>query len=120
MCIPLEHKDVPQNLGLWDRMKKRYSAARKTVIACFLSVERFTVPPWQGYSTQPWCEDSRKQSTYPCRVGLDLTAPWCHGITSTDLHLSGVKPYQFEARECSTPATSVLTLVSLEPTTSRT
>ena len=30
--------------------------------------------PWQGYFTQPWCEDSRKQSIYPCRVVVDLSA----------------------------------------------
>ena len=36
------------------------------------------------------------------------------------LHLSGVKPCQFEARECSTQATSGLTLVSLRPATSHT
>ena len=54
------------------------------------------------------------------RWGFDLSVLYCHGITSTHLHLSGVKPCQFEARECSNQATSVLTLVSLKPTTSHT
>ena len=33
------------------------------------------LPPWLGYSTQPWCEEFRKQPTYPCRVVLELSAP---------------------------------------------
>ena len=52
--------------------------------------------------------------------GFDLSALYCYGIAITHLHLSRVKPYQFEARDCSTQATSVLNLVSLEPTTSHT
>ena len=40
-----------------------------------LSAEHFTLPPLQGYSTQPWYEDSRKLSTYPCRVGLWPVCP---------------------------------------------
>ena len=63
-------------------------------------------------------KDSRKLPTYPCRVGLDMSSLQIHGIISTHLHLSGVKPCQFEARECSTQATSVLTLISHFPVSS--
>ena len=33
------------------------------------------LPPQQDYSTQPWCEDSMKPCTYPCRVGLWPVCP---------------------------------------------
>ena len=55
------------------------------------------LPPQQGFSTQPWCEDSRKKPTYPCRVVLDLSAQvhlvyfyWCvvsFDCTFCDHHL---------------------------------
>ena len=33
------------------------------------------LPPWQGYTTQPWSGDSKKQTTCPLRVVLDQSVP---------------------------------------------
>ena len=97
-----------------------YSITRSTAGCPICRMLYICPPPQQGYSTQPWCEDSRKLPTYPPRLAVDLSAFSCYDTTSTHLHLSGVKPCQFKARECSTQATWALTLASLKPTTAHT
>ena len=62
-----------------------YSTARST--CRYLSVNALQLPPWQGYSTQSWCEDSRK---LPANIPMESDAwpvwpivPWHYQYSFT-------------------------------------
>ena len=74
-----ETKEKTKGRETKEKTKEEMKTKMHTYIAllevqAILSAEHFTLPPQKGYSTQPWCEDSRKPPTYPCRVGLDMSA----------------------------------------------